>query len=130
MVWARQQLSSFGPLSLRSTPPTPKMSAPKPLKVLVTGSANTSLAGYFKKLATLQAKHQFDLCLALDLFSGVQDDSLELAQLLAGQIKSPLQIYCAVGGGVLPPKVLERIGRAEEVAENVLMLGERHSIAV
>ena len=95
------------------------------LKILVTGSAQGSLASYFKKLASMQAKHNFDLCLALDLFSDVPNDSLELAQLLAGEIKSPVQIYAAVGGGVLPAKVLERAARGEEVAENVMMLGKQ-----
>jgi len=98
-----------------------------PLKILVTGSAKGALGSYFKKLTAMQAKHQFDLCLALDLFSDVPNDSLELAQLLAGEIKSPVQIYCAVGGGVLPAKVLERVARGEEVADNVMMLGKQRS---
>lgn len=100
-----------------------------PLKIVVTGSPNGALASYFKKLNAMQAKHNFDLCLALDLFSGVQNDSLELAQLLAGEIKSSVQIYAAVGGGVLPPKVLERMGRGEELTDNVMILGKhRHYI--
>lgn len=96
-----------------------------PLKILVTGSAKGGLGSYFKKVSAMQAKHNFDLCLALDLFSDVPNDSLELAQLLAGEIKSPVQIYAAVGGGVLPAKVLDRMGKGEEVAENVMMLGEQ-----
>lgn len=88
----------------------------------MTGSA-VSLGAYFAKLATLQAKHTFSLCLALDLFSGTADGSIELAQLLAGEIVVPLPVYVAWGRGTLPAKVAQRWRDGEEVCENVRLLG-------
>lgn len=94
-----------------------------PQKVLVTGAAHSSIKSFVAKLTALQTKHSFSLCLALDLFSDVQDDSLELAELLAGKIVVPVQVYVAVGGGVIPQKVLDKVARGEEVCTNVTLLG-------
>ncbi|ORY54261.1 CwfJ C-terminus 1-domain-containing protein-like protein [Leucosporidium creatinivorum] len=93
-----------------------------PLKVLITGPA-PSLSAYFNKLSTLQAKHSFDLILALDLFSSTQDDNLELAQLLAGQINVPAQVYVAVAGA-LPSKIRAKVASGEEICNNLSVLGK------
>jgi hypothetical protein len=95
-----------------------------PQKVLVTGAASTSLKGYFAKLAALQTKHTFSLVLALDLFSNVDNDNLDLAELLAGKISVPVQVYIGVGGGVLPEKVRAKVEAGEEICTNVTVLGE------
>lgn len=101
---------------------------PEAQKVLVTGRATNGLAAYFKKLDTMQAKHAFSVVLALDLFSGVADDSLELAQLMAGQIAVPkVQVYVSVGAGQLPNKVQQKVDDGEEICENVTVLGALES---
>lgn len=96
-----------------------------PLKVLVTGPA-PSLAAYFTKLTNLQAKHSFDLILAQDLFSQTDNDDLELAQLLAGQIKVPVQVYVAVAGA-LPEKIRAKVASGEEICSNLSVLGQSSS---
>ncbi|KAI5476200.1 hypothetical protein MNV49_007962 [Pseudohyphozyma bogoriensis] len=98
--------------------------APQPQKVLVTGAASSSISTFFTKLAALQAKHAFSLVLAMDLFSGTPNDSLDLAELLAGTITVPVQVYVSVGGGELPEKIREKIRNGEEVCRNVTMLGK------
>lgn len=100
------------------------MATPIPQKVLVTGQANSSIRTFFTKLAGLQTKHSFSLCLALDLFSNIDNDSIELAELLAGKIEVPVQVYVAVGDGILPKKVLDKMARGEEVCRNVTVLSE------
>lgn len=95
-----------------------------PQKVLVTGQASNSLRLFFTKLAALQTKHSFSLCLALDLFSNISNDSIELAELLAGKIVVPVQVYVAVGGGILPRKVLDKMEKGEEICTNVTVLSK------
>ncbi|KAK4704499.1 CWF19-like protein 1, partial [Phenoliferia sp. Uapishka_3] len=99
------------------------MTTTTPLKILVTGGASSSIPTFFTKLRTLQAKHNFSICLALDLFSDVPDDSLDLAQLIAGEIDVPVQVYVAVGGGKLPNKIVQKMKNGEEVCKNVTVLG-------
>ncbi|SCV68934.1 BQ2448_1954 [Microbotryum intermedium] len=97
-----------------------------PVKVLVTGPP-TQLSTYLSKLATLQAKHSFDLVLALDLFSGVKDDDLELAQLMAGVIEVPkdVQLYAISGSkGPVPHKVREAVKGGGQVTERLSFLGK------
>ncbi|TNY19810.1 CwfJ C-terminus 1-domain-containing protein-like protein, partial [Rhodotorula diobovata] len=91
------------------------------LKVLVTGPA-PSLSAYTAKLASLQAKHSFDLVLALDLFAHVTDDDEDLDQLLKGQLKVPVQVYAAQGKGSLPPRLKDRVDRGEELTSNLSVL--------
>ncbi|GAA5931350.1 Drn1p [Sporobolomyces koalae] len=90
-------------------------------KVLVTGPIQ-SLSSYFAKLATLQAKHSFDLVLAQDLFSTVTDDDADLAKLLNGDIKIPVQVYAAWGAGSLPRKVQDKVDQGEEITTNLSLL--------
>ncbi|KDE02964.1 hypothetical protein MVLG_06530 [Microbotryum lychnidis-dioicae p1A1 Lamole] len=105
---------------------TTPSSVPTAVKVLVTGPP-TKLSSYFSKLATLQAKHSFDLVLALDLFSGLPDDDLELAQLMAGVIEVPkdVQLYAISGGrGAVPNKVREAVKGGGQVTERLSFLGK------
>lgn len=92
-------------------------------KVLVTGPAK-SLKQWATKLTTMQTKHSFDLVLAMDLFSDLDNDSIELAELLAGKITIPVQVYVAVGGGALPEKVRAKVAAGEEVCSNLMVLGK------
>lgn len=89
----------------------------------MTGGASSSIHTFCTKLRTLQAKHSFSLCLALDLFSDIPDDSLDLAELIAGKIDVPVQVYVAVGGGKLPSKIVQKMQNGEEVCKNVMVLG-------
>ncbi|GAA6027014.1 hypothetical protein JCM8097_006041 [Rhodosporidiobolus ruineniae] len=96
--------------------------APKSQKVLVLGPPAAGLAAYFAKLSQLQTKHSFDLVLAQDCFSGIADDDDELAQLLKGDIKVPVQVYVAQGRATLPEKVKAKVDAGEEVAANLSVL--------
>ena len=95
-----------------------------PLRSLVAGSATASLRTFFTKLTTLQTKHSFHLVLALDLFSDLDNDSIELAELLAGKILVPVQIYATFGAGIIPDKVLDKFKAGEEICSNLTLLGE------
>ncbi|KAK4053130.1 hypothetical protein OIV83_001865 [Microbotryomycetes sp. JL201] len=99
------------------------MSAPKALKVLVTGPA-LALKSYFAKVSAMQAKHSFDYVFALDLFSYIDNESTELTELLSGEIKCPVQAYVSVGGGVLPPRVRAKVEAGQEICPNVSMLAK------
>ncbi|GAA6061585.1 hypothetical protein JCM10212_004335 [Sporobolomyces blumeae] len=90
-------------------------------KVLVTGPVS-SLSAYFAKLATLQAKHKFDVVLAQDLFSHLDEDDTDLAKLLDGEISVPVQVYAAIGAGRVPRKVQDKMGTGLEVATNLSVL--------
>ncbi|BGP37944.1 hypothetical protein JCM10449v2_001871 [Rhodotorula kratochvilovae] len=89
-------------------------------KILVTGPA-PSLSAYLAKLATLQSKHNFDLVLAQDLFSSLEDEQ-DLDKLFSGALKVPVQIYAAQGKGTLPQRVQERVDRGEELTTNLSVL--------
>ncbi|BGO89644.1 hypothetical protein NBRC10512_001503 [Rhodotorula toruloides] len=94
-----------------------------PLKVLVTGPAH-SLDAYFTKLATLQAKHAFDLVLSLDLFSHLEPASRDsqLERLVRGEYSVPVQVYAAHGRDPLPPQVKQRVDKGDEVCANLNFL--------
>lgn len=106
--------SSHSPCSPNTVPP----------RSLVTGGAASSIHTFFTKLRSLQTKHSFSLVLALDLFSDIPDDSLDLAELIAGKIDVPVQVYVAIGGGKLPNKIVEKLKHGEEVCKNVMVLGQ------
>ncbi|GAA5900277.1 Drn1p [Sporobolomyces salmoneus] len=90
-------------------------------KVLVTGPIQ-SLSSYFTKLATLQSKHSFDVVLAQDLFSNIQQDDQDLDKLLSGEITVPVQVYAAWGKGKLPQKVQDKFDKQEEITTNLSLL--------
>ncbi|GAA5868473.1 hypothetical protein JCM8547_006285 [Rhodosporidiobolus lusitaniae] len=93
-----------------------------PQKVLVTGAPAHPLSAYLTKIATLHSKHSFNLVLALDLFTNTRDDDDDLARLLRGDIKVPVQVYATQGEGKLPDKVREKVDAGEEVAANLSVL--------
>lgn len=90
-------------------------------KVLVTGPIH-SLSSYFNKLSTLQTKHSFNLVLAQDLFSSIDNDDNELDDLLNGTIQIPVQVYAAIGKGKLPQKVQDKVDKGEELTTNLSVL--------
>ncbi|GAA5858236.1 hypothetical protein JCM5353_001234, partial [Sporobolomyces roseus] len=90
-------------------------------KVLVTGPIS-SLSSYFTKLASLQSKHSFNLVIAQDLFSSIDNDDKDLDDLLNGTIQIPVQVYAAVGKGKLPQKVQDKVDKGEELTNNLSVL--------
>jgi len=67
----------------------------------------------FAKLTTLHSKNNFSLALITgNLFS---EDDETVADLFAGKITIPLPTYFTVGTTPLPPKVIEKIEKDEEV---------------
>ena len=96
-------------------------------KVLVTGPIS-SLSSYFTKLASLQTKHSFNLVLAQDLFSSIDNDDKDLDDLLNGTIKIPVQVYAAVGKGKLPQKVQDKVNKGEEITTNLSVLRKYTSL--
>jgi len=96
-------------------------------KVLVTGPIS-SLSSYFTKLASLQTKHSFNLVLAQDLFSSIDNDDKDLDDLLDGTIQIPVQVYAAVGKGKLPQKVQDKVDKGEEITTNLSVLRQYTSL--
>lgn len=73
----------------------------------------------------LHAKNNFSLALVTgNLFSEAQDDDAVNA-LLDGTIQVPCATYFTVGSNALPPAVVERIEKDEEIAPNLHYLGKR-----
>lgn len=95
----------------------------------MTGPPATGLAAYFKKLTSMQDKHQFSLVLAQDLFKGASDDDEDLAKLLSGDIKVPVQVYAAQGADKLPEKVADKVKKGEEVTANLSVLRASRSLS-
>ncbi|KAK4200204.1 CwfJ C-terminus 2-domain-containing protein-like protein [Triangularia verruculosa] len=110
-----------------SVPNTLQFSDIKPTDQIsfVFGSINGQLQPAFSKLSTLHAKNAFSFAIVTgNLFSAEQDDE-QLTQLLDGQIQIPCPTYFTVGTVALPPRVVERIEKDEEVAPNLHYLGKR-----
>ncbi|KAK3941106.1 CwfJ C-terminus 1-domain-containing protein-like protein [Diplogelasinospora grovesii] len=94
-------------------------------KIFVFGSVNGQLQPAFSKLATLHAKNAFSFAIVTgNLFAEEQDDD-QLTALLNGDINIPCSTYFTVGTTALPPRVLERIEKDEDVAHNLHYLGKR-----
>ncbi|KAJ4297431.1 hypothetical protein N0V88_004354 [Collariella sp. IMI 366227] len=94
-------------------------------KIFVFGSINGQLASAFGKLLALHKKNAFSFAIATgNLFSEAQDDD-QLTNLLEGRIEIPCPIYFTVGTIPLPPRVVERIEKDEEIAPNLHYLGKR-----
>ncbi|KAK3900805.1 CwfJ C-terminus 2-domain-containing protein-like protein [Staphylotrichum tortipilum] len=91
----------------------------------VFGSINGQLRSAFSKLSALHAKNVFSFAIVTgNLFSEAQDDD-QLTDLLEGRIDIPCPIYFTVGTIALPPRVVERVEKDEEVAPNLHYLGKR-----
>ncbi|KAH6854149.1 CwfJ C-terminus 1-domain-containing protein-like protein [Chaetomium sp. MPI-CAGE-AT-0009] len=94
-------------------------------KIFVFGSINGQLRSAFGKLSALHAKNVFSFAIATgNLFGEAQDDD-QLTDLLEGRIDIPCPTYFTVGTMPLPPGVVERIEKDEEVAPNLHYLGKR-----
>ncbi|KAK8050436.1 CwfJ C-terminus 1-domain-containing protein-like protein [Apiospora phragmitis] len=97
-------------------------------KVIVLGSLDGKLETAFQKLATLHSKNQFAFAIITgNLFSIDQDESV-ITRLLEGKIAVPLTTYFTVGTIALPPQIVERIEKNEEICENLHFLGKRSII--
>jgi hypothetical protein len=67
----------------------------------------------FAKLKSLHSKNNFSVAIVTgNLFDG-DDDAV--ADLLAGNIAIPLPTYFTVGTSPLPPRIIEKIEKDEEV---------------
>ncbi|KAK8021322.1 CwfJ C-terminus 2-domain-containing protein-like protein [Apiospora arundinis] len=97
-------------------------------KVIVLGSLEGKLETAFKKIATLHSKNKFAFCIITgNLFSAEQDEDL-ITRLLDGKIAVPLTTYFTVATHALPPQIVERIEKNEEICENLHFLGKRSTI--
>lgn len=91
----------------------------------VFGSINGQLRSAFSKLSALHAKNVFSFAVVTgNLFGEAQDDD-QLIDLLEGRIDVPCPTYFTVGTVSLPPRVVERIEKDEEIAPNLHYLGKR-----
>jgi hypothetical protein len=83
----------------------------------VLGEVNGRLQPVFTKLASLHAKNNFSFAIAVgNLFA---DDSEAVTELLEGKIAVPLPTYFTVGQNALPPRIVEKIEKDEEVTFTV-----------
>ena len=91
----------------------------------VFGSINGQLRSAFGKLSALHAKNVFSFAIVTgNLFGEAQDDD-QLTDLIEGRIEIPCPTYFTVGTISLPPRVLERVEKDEEVAPNLHYLDKR-----
>lgn len=91
----------------------------------VFGSVNGQLRSAFSKLSTLHAKNVFSLAIVTgNLFGEAQDDE-QLTDLLEGRIEVPCPTYFTVGTIPLPPRIVEKIEKDEEIAHNLHYLSKR-----
>ncbi|GAB1310761.1 CwfJ domain-containing protein [Madurella fahalii] len=91
----------------------------------VFGSVNGQLRSAFGKLSALHTKNVFSFAITTgNLFGEAQDDD-ELTDLLEGRIEIPCSTYFTVGSTPLPPRVVQRIEKDEEIAPNLHYLGKR-----
>ncbi|PQE29264.1 putative meiotically up-regulated protein [Rutstroemia sp. NJR-2017a BBW] len=92
-------------------------------KIIVLGDINGQLQSAFVKLTSLHSKNNFSVAIvAGNLFDG-DDDAV--ADLLAGRITVPLPTYFTVGTSPLPPRIIEKIEKDEEICENLHYLSKR-----
>ncbi|KAK4465560.1 CwfJ C-terminus 1-domain-containing protein-like protein [Cladorrhinum samala] len=93
-------------------------------KLFIFGSVNGQLRSAFSKLSSLQKKNAFNFAIVTGNLFG-QDEDDELTDLLEGRIEVPCSTYFTVGNIPLPPRVIEKIEKDEEVAPNLHYLGKR-----
>jgi hypothetical protein len=80
---------------------------------VVLGEVNGRLQATFTKLASLHAKNAFSFAIAVgNLFA---EDNEAVSELLEGKIIVPLPTYFTVGLNPLPPRIVEKIEKDEEV---------------
>jgi len=91
----------------------------------VFGAVNGQFESAFAKLAALHAKNSFSFAIVTgNLFAEDQDEAA-LTKLLTGQINVACPTYFTVGTRALPPRVVERIEKEEELAPNLYFLAKR-----
>ncbi|KAI0425435.1 CwfJ C-terminus 2-domain-containing protein-like protein [Xylaria sp. FL1042] len=94
-------------------------------KVIVLGSVDGKLQEAFTKLETLHKKQNFAFAIVTgDLFGADEDDEV-IHKLIDGTIHVPLSTYFTIGTRPLPPAVVERIQKDEDVCDNLHFLGKR-----
>ncbi|KAJ1932762.1 hypothetical protein FBU59_006259, partial [Linderina macrospora] len=101
----------------------------QPVKVLVTGSVNGSLADFFGKIKKLDAKYgPFAVLLVTGNLLDSDPSEDEVNALLSNEIHVPLMTYAIIGDHRLPERVMSRIeARSGEVCQNLVLL-KNHGI--
>ncbi|RDL34786.1 Uncharacterized protein BP5553_07914 [Venustampulla echinocandica] len=92
-------------------------------KIIVVGPVNGQLQPVFTKLSTLHSKNNFSLAIITGNMFSEDDDTV--SELLANKITIPLPAYFTVGTQPLPPRIVERIEKDEEICHNLHYLGKR-----
>lgn len=85
-------------------------------KSIVLGSLEGKLESAFQKLATLHSKNHFAFAIITGNLFGTEPDESIVTRLLEGKIAIPLTTYFTVGTTALPPQIVERIEKDEEVS--------------
>jgi hypothetical protein len=84
---------------------------------IVLGSLNGKLESAFQKLATLQSKNNFSFAIITGNLFGPDEDESTVSRLLNGDVTVPLSTYFTVGTTPLPPQVIERVEKDEDVSQ-------------
>ncbi|KAK8081691.1 hypothetical protein PG996_000472 [Apiospora saccharicola] len=98
------------------------------VKSIVLGSLEGKLESALQKLATLHSKNNFAFAIITGNLFGIEPDEGVVTRLLEGKIAIPLTTYFTVGTVPLPPQIVERIEKDEEICENLHFLGKRSII--
>ncbi|KAJ1961925.1 hypothetical protein GGI12_002968 [Dipsacomyces acuminosporus] len=95
-----------------------------PAKVLVAGSVNGNLAGFFEKIKKLDAKYgPFSVLLIIGNLFGNGSDAGEVDALLKNELSVPIMTYAVAGDRMLPRRVQERASaKSGEVCTNLVVL--------
>ncbi|KAK7908430.1 hypothetical protein PG985_015733 [Apiospora marii] len=98
------------------------------VKSIVLGSLEGKVESAFQKLATLHSKNHFAFAIVTGNLFGIDQDESVITRLLEGKIAIPLTTYFTVGTVALPPQIVARIEKDEEICENLHFLGKRSII--
>lgn len=80
----------------------------------VLGDVNGQFVAAFKKLAALHAKNTFSFAIVAGNLFAEDDDAV--ADLLAEKIEVAFPTYFTVGTAPLPPRIVERLEKEEDVS--------------
>ncbi|EME81166.1 uncharacterized protein MYCFIDRAFT_189399 [Pseudocercospora fijiensis CIRAD86] len=103
-------------------------------KIVVIGCVNGALWSLVDKLAALNEKHHFSICIiAGNLFADPDKATVtekdQVARLVKGEIEFPVPTYFALGNRPLPPAVIQKVTHdGGEVCPNLSILGRKVSI--
>ncbi|KAF7185770.1 hypothetical protein HII31_12872 [Pseudocercospora fuligena] len=101
---------------------------------VVLGSVNGALWSAFDKIAALNKRHNFAICIiAGNLFAdpdkATDTEKDQVTRLVKGEIEVPVPTYFALGNRPLPPAVIQKVmGDGGEVCPNLSILGRKVSI--